>query len=106
MVLPVSHWVSFVCWVSTCATFSLELALWFVGCWLCGVCLFNIVCVCGFVCLSFLFLPPSTKIGAGEMWWLGGAPRKGVSVGRGAELHLLLVLSRVEICQVFLPVQP
>lgn len=81
---------------------------WLFGLWVFGcvgfVCLILCVCIVLFVCL-FFFFPLSGKIGAGEMWWLGSAPRKRVSVGRGAELHLL-VLSWVEICQVFLPVQP
>lgn len=53
--------------------------------------------VCGLVCWFFCF-PPSSKIGAGEMQWLGSAPGERDNMGRGAEVHLLVVLSWVEIC--------
>lgn len=88
MVLPVSLWVGFVQWVLTCATFSLGLALWFVG-W-----------------FGFGFFLPSSKIGAGETQCRGSAPGERDSMGRGAEVHLLVVLSWVEIRWVFLSIQP
>lgn len=40
--------------------------------------------------LSWVFFPPSRRVGAGEMWWLGSAPKERQSLGNSSPYSALL----------------